>query len=216
MTDPNPYASPAEPTTAENVQRGLLFSLGAIVVAIAGYVLLSGVIGIYGYITGVVAVAIPLIGAWLYAKGAGSPPKAGRPGFIGIMAVAVLLGALTTFVASAWYSFSRVGGDGGILSPAFWRTVANGASNGDVLLPMIITIAAGGFGIYAALRNRTPKPAAQAPAGSPVDASTTAAPPVAPPAPGTPITPPPATTTPAPPSPGVILNGEPLDPDAKQ
>ena len=90
-------------------------------------------------------------------------------------------------------------------------------SNGDVILPVIITIAAGGFGIYAALRNRTAKPAAQAPAASPFGASAPAATtPVAPPAPGTPITPPPATSAPTPPSPGVVLNGEPIDPDAKK
>ena len=78
MTELNPSTAPAEAAGVENVQRGLLFSLGAIAVAIVGYIILSGVIGIYGYITGVVAIAIPLVGAWLYAKGAGTPPKAGR------------------------------------------------------------------------------------------------------------------------------------------
>ncbi len=214
MTQLNPSTTPAESAGVENVGRGLLFSLGAIVVAIVGYGILAGVIGIYGYITGVVAVAIPLIGAWLYSKGAGAPVKAGRMQWIGIMVVAVILGALTVLVASGWYAFSRVGGDGGITSPAFWRTVVNSASNGDTIIPVIITLAAGAFGIYAALRNRTPKTAAQAPAASPFGtAAPAAAPPVAAPSPGTPVTPPPVTGTTTPPTPGVILNGEPVDPD---
>ena len=46
--------------------------------------------------------------------------------WIGIMVVAVIVGALTVLVASGWYSFSRFG-KGGILSPAFWTTVGRSA-----------------------------------------------------------------------------------------
>jgi hypothetical protein len=215
VTDLNPSSTAAESPAVENVQRGLLFSLGAIVVAIVGYIILSGIIGIYGYVTGIVAIAIPLVGSWLYAKGAGAPPKAGRMPWIGIMIVAVVLGALTVVVASGWYSFSRFG-KGGILSPAFWTTVSRSAGEIDVILPVIITLAAGGFGIYAALREKKVVPApvaspfgATAPAAT-TDATTANAAPVAPPAPGTPIATPPAAT----PSPGVVLNGEPVDPNA--
>ncbi len=111
MTQLNP-SSAAESSTVENVGRGLLFSVGAIVVAIVGYIILAGIIGIYGYITGIVAIAIPLVGAWLYTKGAGAPPKAGRMPWIGIMIAAVIVGALTVLVASGWYAFSRVGKGG--------------------------------------------------------------------------------------------------------
>ena len=213
MTQLNP-SSAADPTT-ENVQRGLLFSLGAIVLAIVGYIILSGVIGVYGYVTGIVAIAIPLVGGWLYTKGAGTAPKAGRLPWIGIMIAAIILGALTVVVASGWFLFSQYG-KGGITSPAFWSTVARSAGEMDVLLPVIITLAAGGFGIYAALRQ---KPAAvQAPAASPFgatapDATAPAAAPIAPPAPGTPVAAPPV-APPAAPSAGVVLNGEPVDPNA--
>jgi hypothetical protein len=212
VTQLNP--SSADPST-ENVQRGLLFSLGAIVLAIVGYIILSGVIGIYGYVTGIVAIAIPLVGGWLYTKGAGTAPKAGRMPWIGVMIAAIILGALTVVVASGWFLFSQYG-KGGILSPAFWSTVARSAGEMDVLLPVIITLAAGGFGIYAALRQ---KPAvAQAPAASPFgattpDATAPASAPIAPPAPGTPVAAPPV-APPAAPSPGVVLNGEPVDPSA--
>jgi hypothetical protein len=208
--------TPAPVSATENVQRGLLFSLGAIVAAIVGYIVISGIIGVYGYITGIVAVAIPLLGGWLYSKGAGTPVRAGRMPWIGIMVVAIILGALTVVVASGWYSFSRFG-KGGILSPAFWTTVVNSAGNGEVILAVVITLAAGGFGIYAALRDKQAKTAVQAPAASPFGTTTPdgAAPAaVAPPAPGTPVATPPVAPPPATPSPGVVLNGEPIDPNA--
>ena len=213
MTQLNP--SSAESSTVENVGRGLLFSVGAIVVAIVGYIILSGIIGIYGYVTGIVAIAIPLVGAWLYTKGAGAPPKAGRMPWIGIMIAAIIVGALTVLVASGWYSFSRFG-KGGITSPAFWTTVGRSAGEIDVILPVIIMLAAGGFGIYAALRKKPTPGAVQAPAASPFGtAAPDAAPaaPIAPPAPGTPFANTPV-PPPAAPTPGVVLNGEPVDPNA--
>jgi hypothetical protein len=188
----------------ENVGRGLLFSLGSIVIAIVGYIILSGVIGIYGYITGIVAIAIPIASAWLYSKGAGAPVKAGRLPWIGITAAAIVIGAITSVLAGAYSAFSRVGGDGGFFAPAFWRTVTNLAGSADFLLPVVITLAAGAFGIFSALR--APRTGANPnrffPQASPTDA---AAPVIPPPASG--VTPPP----PAAPSPGVILNGKPVD-----
>lgn len=217
MTQLNPSSaaesSAVDALPIERVQRGLLFSLGAIVVAIVGYIILSGIIGVFGYVTGIVAIAIPLAGAWLYAKGAGAPPKAGRMPWIGIMIAAVIIGAITVVVASGWYSFSRVG-KGGVLSPAFWSTVGRAMGEGEVIIAVVITLAAGGFGIYAALRNKTAK-GVQAPAASPFGtAIPDATAPIAPPAPGTPMATPPIAPPPAAPSPGVVLNGEPVDPNA--
>ena len=212
MTQLNPSSS-AESSAIENVSRGLLFSLGAIVVAIVGYIILSGIIGIYGYITGIVAIAIPLVGVWLYTKGAGAPPKAGRMPWVGIMIAAIVLGALTILVASGWYTFSRFG-KGGILSSAFWTTVGRSAGEIDVILPVIIALAAGGFGIYSSLRRKPAVGAAQAPAASPFGSAAPGAAPIAPPAPGTPTATPPVAPPPAAPSPGVVLNGEPVDPNA--
>lgn len=142
----------SQPT--ENVQRGLLFCLGSILVGIAGFIFLSGVIGIYGVVTGVVAIAIPFVSGWLYARGAGAPVKAGRAPWIGITVVAVVIGAVTSLLAGAFASFTRVGGDGGFFAPAFWRTVANLAGNPDFLIPVVITLGAGAFGIFAVLRGR--------------------------------------------------------------
>jgi hypothetical protein len=126
--------------------------------------------------------------------------QAGRGPWIAITAVAVIIGALTSLIAGAFSTFTRVGGDGGFFAPAFWRTVGNLAGNVDFLLPIIITLAAGAFGIYLALRgprnavagvgnpNRIP------PSAMPADAADSVAP-----------------APPAAPSPGIILNGKPLD-----
>lgn len=215
-TNPTPDAAPAS-TPTENVSTGLMFSALAIVAAIAGFWLLAGVIGVYGYITGVVAAVIPFLGLWLYTKGAGADPKAGRGPWIGIMVVAILVGAVTIVIASAWARFSRVGGDGGLFAPAFWRTVSNSLGDADVLVPVVIALGAGAFGIYAALRDRARRAAgataaspyaapASAQAASPFDAPPAVGTPVPPPAPGTPMTP--GAT-----SPGTVLNGEPVDPN---
>jgi hypothetical protein len=192
------------PPPTENVSRGLLFSLGSIVVGVVGFLILSGVIGIYGTVTGVVAVAIPLTSAWLYTKGAGAPVKNGRGPWIAITAVAVVIGAVTSLIAGAFAAFTSVGGDGGFFAPAFWRTVGNLAGNPDFLLPIVITLAAGAFGIYLGLRG--PRTAA-----NPADAANpNRIPPAAMPDAPTEATPPP-TAAPAVPSPGVMLNGKPLD-----
>jgi hypothetical protein len=214
VTQLNP-SSAADPS-AENVQRGLLFSLGAIALAIVAFGILSGVIGMYGWVTAIVALAVPLVGAWLYTKGAGTPPKLGRMKWIGIMVAAVIVGALTIFVASGWYLFSQYG-KGGIVSPAFWSTVVRSAGEMDVLLPVFIALAAGGFGIFSALRQKPATAQAPAPAASPFgttpDATVPGSAPIAPPAPGTPVAAPPV-APPAAPAPGVVLNGEPVDPNA--
>lgn len=196
------------PQPVENVPRGLLFSLGSIVVGIAGFVILSGVIGIYGTVTGAIAIAIPLVSAWLYRQGAGAPVKAGRGPWIAITAVAVIIGALTSLLAGAFSAFTRVGGDGGFFAPAFWRTVGNLAGNPDFLIPIAITLAAGAFGIYLGLRGpRTPATAAGA-------VNPNRIPPSAMPDASAPATPPPP-AAPATPSPGVMLNGKPIEDEKK-
>lgn len=180
---------------SENVGRGLLFATGSIVLGIVGFAIVSGVIGIYGWVTGIVAIAIPYSSIWLYRRGAGTAPKQGQVAWIGLTALAVIVGAATSLVAGAYAAFSAVGGDGGLFAPAFWRTVSNLATNLESLFPALIALVVGDFGIFSALRG--PRVPARTPAAPPSAA------PTAPPAPNAP-------------SPGVLLNGEPLDPDAKR
>jgi hypothetical protein len=191
------------PQPTENVGRGLLFSLGAFAIAIVGFIILSGVIGIYGWITGIVAIAIPYASAWLYEKGAYTAPKAGRLQWVLLTAGAVIVGAVTSLLAATFAAFTAVGGDGGFFAPAFWRTVGNAMGRFDFVVPVLITLVVGAAGIVSVLRGPRKRPGQSAPGLQPVDAAT----------PATPLTdvPPP----PAAPSQGVVLNGEPLDPDKR-
>lgn len=211
------YSDPGASKPAENVQRGSIFALVAIPVAIAIFAIIGGVFGI---ITGIAAIVIPYIAAWLYSKGAGAQlTRAGWVPFIGITAVAIILGAAAGILGGFYHSFTRVGGDGGILGTSFWTTVRNQLTDNyaDNAFPIIVGIGLGIVGIVSVLRGRTlnsrstgggPGPLAQssmpgALGGSPTDAS----------APTT--APPPAKPTANQPSPGVILNGKPIEPDKK-
>jgi hypothetical protein len=188
MTDVN------TPAVRENVSRGLLFAAAAIPLAILGFALIAGLLGGIG---GFIAVAVPLVAARLYATGAGAPlGRAGLGPFVVIAAVAVVLGVATGVLASAYNSFTSVGGDGGLANPAYWTTVRHTFSDLDAAFPVLIGLVLGLAGIVVTVRSALGAARATAPA---------LATPAAPPAP-------PAANAP---SPGIILNGEPLDPDKK-
>ena len=194
----------------ENVGRGTLFALLAIPVAVAAFVIISG---IFGLITGIVAIAIPYVSNWLYTKGAGAPlSRAGWAGYIGVTAAAIVLGVFAGIAASAWYVFSSVGGDGGILSSAFWTTVRYQFTTGlsDNITPILFGLGLGIVGIVSVVRGRAfgNRAAANRLTPAQTDAVTDAAAPAAPPAPPVP----PAANQP---SSGVMLNGKPVDPDKK-
>ena len=182
----------------ENVGRGTTFALLAIPASLILFAIVGGLLGI---VTGLAAIIVPYIAAWLYAKGAGAPiSKAGWGPFIAISVVAVILGTVVGVIGGFYNSFTRVGGDGGLLGGAFWTTVRlqltdNVDSN---FFPIFVGLALGGAGIIAVLRGRQAKPTGRAPG---VPAKRTV-PPAAPTAP-----------LQNKPSPGIILNGKPLDPD---
>ena len=179
------------PAADENVQRGAIFALGAIPI---GMVAFAVVAGLFGFITGVVAIVIPYVAAFLYGKGAGAPlTRKGWGPFILVAGAAVVLGTFTGIVAGAFYVYQAVGGSGGIFASAFWRTVVGQFTTNlaDNLFGIIIGLALGAAGIASVLRG-----------GRRLGASPVAAPPAPP-------------VDPNQPSPGVMLNGEPVDPDAK-
>ena len=167
---------------------------------------LFGVLGAIGILIFVAGIVVPYLVTWLYRRGSGGQlSRAGWPSIIVVSLVGLLLGAFTGLVVSTFVLYQRVGGDGGILSQAFWTTVARQLSfasfdTGTPIFSAVVGVAVGLVGIFGALRTpRTPAPM-PAPMPAPADAA-----PVTPTAP----TPPPA------PSAGVILNGQPLDPDKK-
>lgn len=222
MTETSPGAQPVE-----NVGRGIAFSIGAVLIAIVGFGVLNGLIGIYGWITGLVAMMIPVVGGALYEKGAGRSPKAGALPWTFVMSVAVLLGSATSFFATALFRFGEVGGRDALNNPAFWTTLMRQTRDFESWLPAIIALVVGVVGIVAVLSrerqqkkqaelarlaearaNRAAPPAAAPPADSPPAATPLApqAPPVQAPSSATPLNAP---------SSGIVLNGQPLDPGAR-
>lgn len=201
MTD-----QPAQQPT-ENVGRGALAAALAIPLGIVALGLVGWLLP-YGYIVAVFSVAIPSVAVFLYTKAAGAPlSRKGWAPFIVITVIAVVLGSLSGAVAGMFQRFLAVGGDGGLLGQAFGSTLRNNAE--DFLLFVGIGIALGVVGLVTALRNKNATGNRLAPGTFP--GSTAAAAPAAPPAAPAAPTPP----VPNAPSSGVILNGEPVDPDKK-
>lgn len=178
---------------ADTPSRGIALASLAIPLA----VIAGALIGSLGLNGGLAAVIVGPAAGWLYAKGAGAPLRrtAWIP-FIVIGIVGVLLATAAGTIAEAFAAFAAVSGDGGLFGSVFATTVATKLANGDLLLPIVVGLGLGAIGVVGALRG-------------PTTARTVA--PVAPTAPAAEPTAP----TPNAPSPGVILNGEPLDPDAK-
>jgi hypothetical protein len=206
-------AQPAHPAV-ENISRGLLFAAGSIVLSIVLFALVAS----FGYFAGIVAAVVPFSAMWLYRKGSGGAfSKAALFPFIGVAAVAILLGVLAGLISRTYAGFSAVGGDGGLFAPAFWSTFFRQLASEDTLFALLIGVGIGGAVLFSVVRQANAAPAqtvAPAPFGDVPNSSAVAAPPAAPSAPATPAVaaPPP----PAAPSQGVILNGEPLDPDKKR
>lgn len=79
-----PVPAPAAP---ENVGRGILFSLLAIVLG----AVLAALIYQMGFIASITSFAMAFAAIWLYAKGAGAPPRAGTWPLIGVIVVGVII-----------------------------------------------------------------------------------------------------------------------------
>ncbi len=204
MTPPIPAASPAIPAAEENVQRGTIFALAAIPISIAAFALIGG---LTGFITGILAIVVPYITAYLYSKGAGAPlSRRGWAPFIGVAGAAVVLGTFSGVVGGVYSAYQAVGGSGGLFASAFWRTVANQftVNLADNFFAILIGIGLGAAGIVSVIRNGGKMPSRGSNAAP--------AAPSVPSAPSVPTTPPAPPAAPVQPSPGVILNGEPVDP----
>ncbi len=198
----------AAPT--ENVARGALVTLLAIPVAIIAFVIVGA---IFGGVSGIAAIIVPYIAGFLYRVGAGAPlSRAGWGPFVGISAVAVLVGTFAGITAAAWRVFTSVGGDNALGNPAFWHTVGNQftVDLGDNAVPILIGLVLGAVGIVTVIRGRTGRGVQPSGRVSPADAAiyTQADPTMpVPPAPPAPPAAPNGTT------PGTMLNGKPVDPN---
>ncbi len=195
----------------ENVARGALLALLTIPAAVIAFAVVGS---IFGGISGIAAIVVPYIAAFLYRVGAGAPlSRAGWVPFIAISAVSILVGTFAGVASSAWSAFNSVGGKNALVNPAFWRTVGNQFTTNlsDNLVAILIGVVLGTIGIVSIVRGRGigSRFGTQASGRiSPEDVAAYEEPtPTAP----TPPAPPSANT----PSPGIILNGMPLDPDKK-
>lgn len=162
MTDPAVPGAEGAPEPTENVPLGVLVALLVIPLSILGFVAVAWVFdsagGAYPVLTIAVAFLVPTVTAFLYSKGAGSKiGSAGRIWFVLISMIAVVVGALASVIATAYFAFSRVGGDGGLFGSAFATTVANKATSVDVVTPLIIAVMLGVVGIVLTLRQKSPQ-----------------------------------------------------------
>ena len=84
-------AIPPAPVRPEQVGRGILFSLLAIVLG----ALLAGLLYQWGYIASITSFVMAIAAGWLYTKGAGAPPRKGVAALIGVIVVGVIISLLT-------------------------------------------------------------------------------------------------------------------------
>lgn len=184
------------PAASEKVGRGL--ALAALAIPLG--VLAGALVGGLGLIGGLAAIVVGPAAGWLYTKGAGAPlRRSAWVPFLLIGAVGVLAATAAGTIGEAYAAFSAVSGDGGVFGSVFATTVATKLANGDLILPILVGLGLGAIGVFGALRGPTGTAAASAPDSTPVAAAAT----------------PPAPPVPNAPSPGVLLNGEPVDPDPK-
>ncbi len=114
------------PAPPENVGRGVLFSLGSLIVGAGLAILFSW----GGFIASISAIAAAYAALWLYVKGAGAAP---RKGAIPLLVV-VLLGILAQFLAVVGFGVWRVSRGRGagqwqyvlssMFNPAVWEGYA--------------------------------------------------------------------------------------------
>ncbi len=195
----------------ENVARGTLLALLAIPAAVLAFAIVGA---LFGGVSGIAAIVVPYIAAFLYRLGAGAAlSRAGWIPFIAVTAVAIVIGTVTGIGSTAWTAFNSVGGKNALVNPAFWRTVGNQftISLADNAVPILIGLVLGAVGIVSVIRGRAGVAGFRRTGGriAPEDVAEYTQPestaPAAPPVPPAPNAP----------SPGVILNGKPLDPGTK-
>ncbi len=118
-----PFGGPVAPVMAtgfgtarprtENVGRGLLFALVAVV---AGCVL-SAVVYHLGYVASIVALAMGGAGIFLYAKGAGTPPRKGAVSLVVLLMAGILLAWVSSIGTELYlYYVDQTGSSAGALA----------------------------------------------------------------------------------------------------
>ena len=157
----DPYASFGGPPTSglrpgfgaarprtENVGRGLLMAL----IAVIGGCVLSAVVYHLGYVASIVALAMGGAGIFLYAKGAGAPPRKGAVGLVTLLMAGILLAWVSSVGTQLYFYYvDQTGTSNGALAFA-----VSGALSVDLfqatLKDFLIFVGFGVLGIFGVAR----------------------------------------------------------------
>lgn len=159
-TYPAPDQPPLDPgtkwggkdDTTERVGRGLLFSVGGIIVG----VVLTVVLWQMNFIASLTSLAMAYACIWLYTKGAGRAPRKGAVPLIGVILLGVIASLVAVFASDAVTLINRVHQAHGfgdyvmpiinfVTSPQVWQ------SNASSVIMYLVFAAFGSFGIFTGL-----------------------------------------------------------------
>jgi len=144
---PVPGFGSARPRT-ENVGKGLLLALIAVV---AGCVL-AAVVYHLGYVASIVALGMGAAGIFLYAKGAGAPPRKGAVGLIVLLMAGILLAWICSVGTELYFYYVNQTGT----SKGAFVFAVNGALSLDLfkatLKDFLIFVGFGALGIFGVAR----------------------------------------------------------------
>jgi hypothetical protein len=144
---PVPGFGAARPRT-ENVGRGLLMAL----IAVVGGCVLAAVVYHFGFVASIVALAMGAAGIFLYAKGAGAPPRKGAVALAVLLMAGILLAWICSVATELYLVYiDKTGTSDGALAFA-----VSGALSLDLfeatLKDFLIFVAFGALGIFGVAR----------------------------------------------------------------
>jgi hypothetical protein len=144
---PVPGFGTARPRT-ENVGRGLLMAL----IAVIGGCVLSAVVYHLGFVASIVALVMGAAGIFLYAKGAGAPPRKGAVGLVVLLMAGILLAWICSVGTQLYFYYvDQTGTSNGALAFA-----VSGALSLDLFMAtlkdFLIFVAFGALGIFGVAR----------------------------------------------------------------
>jgi hypothetical protein len=133
---------------SENVGRGLLLAL----IAVVGGCVLAAVVYHLGYVASIVALAMGGAGIFLYAKGAGSPPRKGAVALVVLLMAGILLAWVSSVGTELYFYYvQQTGSSNGAIQFAI-----NGALNLELfkatLKDFLIFVGFGALGIFGVAR----------------------------------------------------------------
>lgn len=137
----------ARPRT-ENVGRGLLMAL----IAVVGGCVFSAVVYHLGYVASIVALAMGGAGIFLYAKGAGSPPRKGAVSLVVLLAAGIVLAWVTSIATELYlYYVDQTGTSDGALSFAVAGALSFDLFK-ETIKDFLIFVGFGALGIFGVAR----------------------------------------------------------------